>query len=170
MEGDFNQTVHLILKGGRLTRRAAIFALLDQRNTECHWSTVQALAAREGRAKIELLYFLGTSWLLRSLKASSRPERLAEIDRWWGGPGWRKLKGLNQLEVFDRITARFQDELHYIYATPYQIMLRDGEKKIAFHLIHASDHPDAPKLMARAYLKIVGDIENSPVDSQTSWL
>lgn len=170
MKGDFNETVHLILSGGRLTRRAAIFALLDQRNTECHWSTVQAIAAREGRSKIEIMYFLGTAWLLRSLKTARKPERLAQIDKWWGGTDWQKLTEMNQLQVVDYVTSRFQDELGYRFATPYQIMMRDGEKKIAFHLIHATDHPEAPSLMARAYRNIVGDIEKSPVDSQKKLL
>lgn len=84
--GDFNENVERILKTGRIKHRSAVFALLDQRNTECHWSTVRKLAAYEGRTKIELLYFLGIGWLHRSLTQSKRPERLDEIDRWWGGP------------------------------------------------------------------------------------
>lgn len=71
MAGDFNQTVKMLLKSVRLTRAGAIFALLDQRNTECHWATVKALADRKGRTKIELLYFVGTSWLHRSLATST---------------------------------------------------------------------------------------------------
>ena len=158
MEGDFNQTVKTILSSHRLTRKAAIFALLDQRNTECHWATVKALAARAGRTKIELLYFLGTSWLHRSLAASERPERIAEIDRWWGGPGWSSLLNLTQTQIVTTIANRFAQELGYHHVKPYPIMLDEDGSKVAFHLIHASDHPEAPKLMDRAYLDIIGDV------------
>jgi three-Cys-motif partner protein len=126
MEGDFNDRYKEILMGGRIKRRTAVFALLDQRNTECHWSTVQALAAYKGRTRIEILYFLAIGWLHRSLTQSRRPERLAEIDRWWGGGDWKK----------------------------------------AFSLIHATDHPEAPKLMRRAFQDIYGKKDDSPTDRQ----
>lgn len=157
MPGDFNQTVKMLLNSHRLTRGAAIFALLDQRNTECHWATVEALAAKKGRTKIELLYFVGTSWLHRSLASSFRPERLAEIERWWGGPGWRELIDLSQFGLVQNVADRFSRELDYRFVKAYPIYLEDGGNKAAFHLIHASDHPEAPKLMDRAYLKTVGD-------------
>jgi len=157
MEGDFNQTVKLILKSPKMRRQTAIFALLDQRNTECHWATVKALAARAGRTKIELLYFLGTSWLHRSLAASVRPERLSEISQWWGGDGWQKLKELSQAQIVEAMATRFTKELGYRFANAYPIFQQEEGSKPAFHLIHASDHPDARKLMARAYVKIVGD-------------
>jgi len=167
-EGDFNITVKQILKSPRFTRKAAIFALLDQRNTECHWATVQALAAREGRTKIELLYFLGTSWLHRSLTQSTRPERLLEIDRWWGGPNWRSLIELTQIATAKVMADRFGTELGYSFVNVYPIQQRVEEKKVAFYLIHASDHPDAPKLMSRSYRQIMGDIPGTPGDTQTS--
>lgn len=118
---------------------------------------VEALAARKGRTKIELLYFVGTSWLHRSLASSFRPERLAKIERWWGGPGWRELIDLSQFGLVQRVADRFAQELDYRFVKAYPIYLEEGGNKAAFHLIHASDHPEAPKLMDRAFLKIVGD-------------
>ena len=41
---------------------------------------------------------------------------------------------------------------------------------VAFHLIHASDHPQAPVLMTRAYRKVCGEIANSPADNQMDLL
>jgi len=134
-----------------------VFALLDQRNTECHWSTVTALAARAGRTKIELLYFLGTSWIHRSLSASFRPERLKEIDLWWGGPGWTSLKELSQTQIVKQVADRFSIELQYSYVKAYPINLDENGAKVAFHLIHSSDHPEAPKLMDRAFWEVCGD-------------
>lgn len=165
-EGDFNEIVHDILKSDRFTPRAAIFALLDQRNTECHWSTVKALANRGGRTKIELMYFLGASWLHRSLTQSKTPDRIAEIERWWGGPDWTALKNLTQIGMVDQVAARFSFELGYKYVNAFPIFQRDTGKKRSFYLIHASDHPEAPKLMTRAYLKTVGSVEGTIADGQ----
>lgn len=170
MEGDFNQTVKLILNSPRMRRQTAIFALLDQRNTECHWATVKALAARAGKTKIELLYFVGTSWLHRSLAASAKPERLSEIDLWWGGDGWHRLKSLTQAEIVHTVATRFTKELGYRYVNPYPIFQEEDGNKPAFHLIHASDHPEARKLMARAYVKIVGDVPGVDLGRQKSFL
>jgi hypothetical protein len=59
MDGDFNRPVDDILKSGRILPRTAVFALLDQRNTECHWATVEKLARQKRSMKVEMLYFLG---------------------------------------------------------------------------------------------------------------
>ena len=79
MDGDFNARCNDIIRSGRIKRRTAVFALLDQRTTECRWSTVQTLARDKGRTRIEQLYFLGISWLHRTLRVSKAPERIAEI-------------------------------------------------------------------------------------------
>lgn len=168
MEGDFNQTVKLILNSQRMRRQTAIFALLDQRNTECHWATVKALAARAGRTKIELLYFLGTSWLHRSLAASVKPERLSQIDLWWGGNGWQRLKSLSQAQIVEEVASRFTKELGYRFVNAYPIFQEEDGNKPAFHLIHASDHPEARKLMGRAYIKVVGDAPGVDTGRQPS--
>jgi hypothetical protein len=47
---------------------------------------------------------------------------------------------------------RFANELGYEYVTPWPI--RDGNGKVMYYLVHASDHPEDPKLMARAYRKV----------------
>lgn len=168
--GDFNQRVDDIILSGRIRRRSAVFALLDQRNTECHWRTVQRLASYAGRTKIELLYFLGIGWLLRSLTQSKREERLAEIDLWWGGPSWRGLVGKTQIEISDLFAQRFQRELGYKFSNFWPIFLREDGKRKAFVLIHATDHHEAPKLMKRAYYAVYGAKEGSPTDAQASFI
>lgn len=164
--GDFNDLVDGILKSGRIKRRTAVFALLDQRNTECHWATVQKLAAYKGRTRIELLYFLGIGWLHRSLKTSTRPEKIAEINRWWGGEGWSDLKGLSQIQLAETFSERFQRELGYKYSNWWPIYLNDDGQKKAFVLVHATDHDAAPKLMRRAFEVIYGAKTGSPTDPQ----
>src|SRR5713226_9597319 len=58
-EGDFNEKVDEILRSRYITEREATFALLDQRMFECHWKTVQKLATKKKKMKIELFYFFG---------------------------------------------------------------------------------------------------------------
>ncbi len=166
MHGDFNVTVHTILKNHRLRRKTPVFVLLDQRSTECHWSTVKAIAARAGDRKIEMLYFLGTSWLHRSLMQAARPEKLLSIDRWWGDGSWRGLIDLSQPQIVQKMADRFKLELGYNYVTPYAVMRDERTASKVFYLIHASDHADAPKLMTRAYKRIFGSIPGSPSDDQ----
>ena len=166
MEGDFNQTVDTILMSGRIKPKSPTFAFLDQRNMECQWATVQKLAQFRTKRKIELMYFLGTGWVMRSIKSSTTDAKLQEITRWWGGEGWRALDGMRQADIALKVARRFEEELGYQHVKSYPILLVEGSSRVAFHLIHASDHELAPVLMARAYLKICGDIANSPVDSQ----
>lgn len=166
MEGDFNETVKTILKSGRILRKSACFALLDQRTAECHWATVEALAAHKGRTKIELLYFLGTSWLHRSLAASTTENRLYELDLWWGSRGWKDLLELTQIEIAKRVADRFQKELGYKHVAFHPIYQGPQDKKAIFHLIHATDHSEAPKLMARAYQEVVGSVPGTVTDRQ----
>lgn len=164
-KGDFNEIVNMVMKSTRLTP-GAIFALLDQRNTECHWKTVETLAARKGKRKIELLYFVGSSWIHRSIKTATSPGRLRELDLWWGCRGWKDLFDLSQEQVVEKMAERFEDELGYNFVNAYPIYQTDDGKKALFYLIHASDHREAPKLMASAYQAIQGDRAGSPVDSQ----
>ncbi|WP_138919618.1 three-Cys-motif partner protein TcmP [Oceanicola sp. S124] len=164
LEGDFNQRVDEILKGGRISRNAPVFALLDQRNMECKWRTVQAIAARKGaKYKIEMMYFVGTAWLLRAVKTRSTAESLRDMEQWWGGPGWQRLMEINQQEAAVKLIARrFTEELGYRTALVYPVpLLVDGERT-AFHLVHASDHPEAPRLMDEAFRSVIGQLASQP--------
>lgn len=152
--GDFNKEVNWIVKSHRIHRKTAVFALLDQRNTECHWATVKTIASRKGNYKVEMMYFVGVSWLHRSLSSSKTSERIEEINLWWGGSGWRDLLEMSQMTAVKSIADRFKKELHYKYVNYYPVFQDEDQRKTAFFLIHASDHPEAPKLMTRAYVKI----------------
>lgn len=170
MEGDFNKTIHMILKSPAMTQKTAIFALLDQRTTECHWSSVQAIAARRGRFKIEIMYFLGVSWLHRSLKTSSTPQRLAEINNWWGGADWPEYLELSQLHFGQMFADRFTQELGYRFVIMYPVYQDRAGSRVSFFLIHASDHPEAPKLMGRSYVRVIGkDLDGLTANKQRSF-
>ena len=149
--GDFNREVDDILARCRIREKTASFCLLDQRTFECEWQTLEKIASfKRAGFKIELLYFLASGWLDRSLKGTTRNTDI--IDRWWGRDDWRKLREMKPVNRALIMANRFKSELGYTYATPWPIHKRGrGLGRVMFHMIHASDHPLAPSLMARAY-------------------
>lgn len=154
--GDFNVTVDGILSSGRIKEKTAAFALLDQRTFECAWSTVQKIAAHKSVTKIEIFYFLATGWMERAIAATSTPAGIATAERWWGGPNWRDLKQLHGLDRAHLFAKRFRNELGYRYVYPYAIHDARQGGRTMYHMIHATDHPEAPPLMLRAYRKTAG--------------
>ena len=150
LEGDFNKRCADVLASGVITPRMATFCLLDQFSTECHWSTVQALASHKTTGpKIELFYFLASGWLDRALTGFKRNVYIPE--QWWGRTDWRGLRGIKSQERALRVCGRFRDELSYKFAYAWPIYDRSGGRRVMFHMIHATDHAEAPKLMYRAY-------------------
>lgn len=94
IEGDSNIALPRHLGDYAIRSREATFCLLDQWTNECHWSTVQTLATHKRKGlKIELFYFFANSWLLRSLKSTTKS--IADLDAWWGSDGWRDLLTLD---------------------------------------------------------------------------
>ncbi|MCG8089143.1 MAG: three-Cys-motif partner protein TcmP [Candidatus Thiodiazotropha endolucinida] len=163
--GDFNEWVFNILDSGVITDREATFALLDQRTTECEWRTVEALAKhKQGNTKIELFYFFPTGWVGRTLAAQ---KDTTVLDRWWGDDTWRKLVGIKSSQASEIMTHRFHD-LGYLDVKSWPITKEEkGQGRTMYHMIHATDHLEAPKLMYRAYKHLV-----LPPDTaeQTDWV
>jgi hypothetical protein len=54
---------------------------------------------------------------------------------------------------------RFRQELHYESVVQWPIWDKQGSNRIMYYMIHATDHPEAPKLMRRAYSRAVDPIE-----------
>lgn len=152
--GDFNALVLELLQSRNIKQNEATFCLLDQRTFECHWSTLQSLAEyKTSGRKIELLYFLPNSWLDRALAAQRNTETLK---RWWGRDDWQQLRKMRSPERVEAFVSRFKKEFGYRSVKPWPIFERqDGDGALMYHMIHATDHPEAPKLMARAYDKAV---------------
>lgn len=150
LEGDFNRTYREILSSGRVTPSKATFCLLDQWTFECKWDTVRALAAHKSEGnKVELFYFLATGWLDRSMAALTANPQVAT--EWWGSEAWRDLQGMDGTRRAFLLCERFKQELGYTYVNPFPIYKRGSAGAVMYHMIHASDHPEAPKFMARAY-------------------
>ena len=154
--GDFNATIDGILGSGRIREGTATFALLDQRTFECAWATVQKIAAHKRTTKIEMFYFLATGWMERAISATSTVAGETLAERWWGGPDWRRLKGMHGLDRAFLFARRFSDELGYRYVHPYPIHAAARAGRTMYHMIHATDHPEASPLMLRAYRKAAG--------------
>jgi three-Cys-motif partner protein len=152
--GDFNINVHKLLRSASIKPKEATFCLLDQITFECHWSTLKALAEYKpaGYRKIELFYFLGVGWLDR---AFSGQKKIKKLEDWWGRGDWDQLLKKGPFKCAMAFVERFKQELGYKTVMPWAIYERKGGGRIMYYMIHATDHPDAPGLMARAYDRAV---------------
>ena len=158
-QGDFNVLVSDLLGSGAIPEKEATFCLLDQRTFECHWATLESLARykQNGANKIELFYFLPSGWLDRSLNAVTKSHQ--KVLAWWGRDDWRSLLGMNRYDRAQLFSDRIRKELGYWSVSHYPIYERADSTRIMYYMIHATDHPEAPKLMRRAYGKAVGPEE-----------
>lgn len=163
--GDFNKYVNSVLASGVVTDKEATFALLDQRTFECDWSTVKALADHKSTNKIELFYFFPTGWLSRSISGLKAADKDEHMVRWWGDSSWVDLLGKRNSQQVEMMIERIQS-LGYSDVKPWPIYERqNGGGKIMYHMIHATDHDEAPKLMWRAYRRVgSGDADVQQLD------
>ena len=150
-QGDFNVLVHPLLASGKIKPKEATFCLLDQRTFECQWSTVEALAKhRKTGHKIELFYFLAASWFDRAVSALG--DCAATLRPWWGRNDWATFLDLATLDRRNAIVSRFRSELEYRYVLAWPIYNREkAGGRVMYYMVHASDHPQAPEFMSRAY-------------------
>jgi len=154
LHGDANLLIRNVLERRSIKDKEASFALLDQRTFECDWRTVEALSQYKpvGQHKIELFYFLPNHWLDRAIAATKDPQRLAT---WWGSDDWGSLRGMKPFARANKVADRLRD-LGYASVKPWPIMQREqGGGSVMYYMIHATDHPEAPKLMDRAYRRVL---------------
>lgn len=166
ISGDFNVEYKSILNSGVIRDKEATFCLLDQRTFECHWATVEAIANHKpaGR-RVELLYFLPIKWLKRALAAQSDK---SVIERWWGRNDWQILQGCTNDGIREQFVKRF-DDLGYAQVTAWPIYSWSSGQQVMYYMIQATDHPDAPKIMYRAYKRVVSPnvVEQIPLDFES---
>jgi three-Cys-motif partner protein len=148
-KGDFNVLVRDLLSSGDIKQNEATFCLLDHRTFECHWSTLESVAKyKTSGHKIEIFYFLPNSWLGRAFAGQQNTKVL---DDWWGRKnwdGWRNMPPTDRLAAFIK---RFKEEFGYWSVKPWPIYEHQEGGNIMYYMVHATDHPDAPGLMLRAY-------------------
>ena len=156
--GDVNVELPKLLSTRPISEKEATFCLLDQRTFECDWATVEAVARYKTQGhKIEIFYFLAVGWIGRARNALKNPD--ATMGRWWNRSDWRKLMKMGQTELLDIFTERFKSELGYASAKGYGIYDKERGRKLMYYMIHATDHPEAQKLMMRAYNRAVLPVE-----------
>jgi len=154
--GDVNVELPILFDRNVIRDKSACFCLLDQRTFECHWSTVKRIAGyKKDGNKIEILYFLANGWLDRSLVATTRNKD--KLEKWWGRPDYMHLRGMSGIERAKLMAKRFSEELGYSFVDPWAIYRSRSSRRVMYYLIHATDHPEAPKLMSRAYRQAVDD-------------
>jgi three-Cys-motif partner protein len=147
--GDFNKNVASLLASSNIADKTATFCLLDQRTFECEWQTLVTLSRHRAEYKIELFYFLASGWLERAM---SGVKDHSILERWWGRPDYEKLKKVSGHDRMLLFCDRIKSELGYKHAHGWQIFSREVGGKVMYHMIHATDHDEGPRLMNRAYL------------------
>jgi len=158
--GDFNTNIVTFLNNHPLPDKEATFCLLDQRTFECDWSSIEAVAQhKKGGHKIELFYFFPEGWLNRSVAGLSDPD--ARVLRWWGGADWKQMVARTGALRAQYVCERIKKEFNYTHVYPFPIYERKEKSgKVMYYMIHATDHPEAPKLMWRAYGKALDPKES----------
>lgn len=161
--GDMNVLLPAYLEKNPIRETEATFCLLDQHTFECDWRTVVTLAThKKAGNKIEQFYFLAQGWLDRAV-AGTKKNKDSKLLKWWGDDSWETLLKTPSYDRGLLLAQRFKKELGYKYALSFPIFEKPsstGNGKIMFHMIHASDHPDAPKQMIRAYAGAVAPIDS----------
>ena len=155
--GDFNSLVGKVLEASPIGEKTASFCLLDQRTFECHWRTVQEISRYKTGYKIELFYFFGSSWFDRAISGLNE-RRKAEA--WWGREDLDEFLRKSNSERPRLLAERFKNELGYATALAWPIY--GQSRRVMYHMIHATDHPEAHKLMNRAYRKVTGSALDEP--------
>lgn len=151
--GDFNMYVDEVLTSGNIKEKEATFALLDQRSFECDWATVCKLAGhKKSGNKIELFYFFPTGWLNRSI-SGLKNDKDGRMEKWWGDASWKELLGKRSHQQVAMMVQRIQ-ALGYVDVKSWPICEHENGGRVMYHMIHATDHLEAPKLMYRSYRKV----------------
>lgn len=76
-----------------------------------------------------------------------------------GRDDWPTLRGIDGTIRAKLVAKRFEDELGYGKANVYPIHSDRRGGRVMYHMIHATDHPEASPLMIRAYRKVSGRTE-----------
>src|SRR5437764_7987736 len=71
----------------------------------------------------------------------------------------RNRSTMSREERRDALVNRMRAELGYKSVKPWPILERQNGGAIMYYMIHATDHPDAPAQMSRAYHHAVSPLE-----------
>ena len=154
--GDSNLMLPEVLPVGSIREREATFCLLDQRTFECEWQLCEYVSRlRPGSMKVEQFYFLANYWMSRALSGIKTDDGERGVKAWLGRDDWREFQAMHPLSRRDLFVDKFR-ELGYRSVKSWPIYGNiKGHITVMFHMIHSTDHPEAPKLMRRAYSQAV---------------
>ena len=94
-----------------------------------------------------------TPWCIHSQgeRAFAAQKKVHVPAAWWGRDDWNKVRDMDRDTRRDAFIDRFKRELGYKSAKAWPIYGRNNGGALMYYMIHATDHPEAPKLMSRAY-------------------
>lgn len=169
--GDVNELLVRDLRHERIDRSRPCFAFLDPYSTELDWQTVEQLASYKTQAgkkfcKVELFILLNTQQALIRLANDHRteaPGRMEALCRVYGQEGVRNLRlGDESTSSLAHRYCLQLERLGYGAAAAYQV--RDPRShRLAYHMIHASDHPAAHSIMPWARRRLNADYNDVPL-------
>lgn len=163
--GDANEVLGGLLSA--VNPRTPVFVFHDPEGTELSWQTVRMVAtgSQSRRRKPEQLINF-TAGILRLLWLEDEIPRANKhaLNRFFGSPDWSELherRRAGQLlaheilnEAVEFYKRRLKDELGYRHVV-YKGIRRDNvtQGPPAYHLVFASDHEAAPRIMNAAFKK-----------------
>lgn len=160
LEGDCNKSIpaylHTLAVDDPRSRRAAVFAFVDQYSADVTWEALQALAAfRHGAKKTELWLYFGDSFIRRGL--STGEDYFRRVDAMFGDQRWREIhegraQGMldaeeEKKELVNLMRWRLQHSLGYRRTIPLRVTRSTGHD--LYTMIFATDHPVGEKIMTQ---------------------
>jgi three-Cys-motif partner protein len=184
--GDSNATIHPTLAALRADDAgwAPTFAFVDPDGPDCHWTTLQALAAHKGpdtavgtRFKVEF-WFLFATMLNRMLPLDptkeARPADEDQITAVYGTDQWRliyemrkagKINGAQaRAEYVNLMRWRIEKVLGYRQTHPLDVPNEDG--RAIYTMILATDHPIGAEIMTSIYSNNAGRFPAMVLEAQ----
>ncbi len=146
-----------------------VFVLQDPEGMELKWSNVKAVAransGRRRRKPEQLINFSDGVLRLFWTSQALTPEMEDTLNGYFGSSAWRDIvddRGAGRLESGQSIRAavnlykrRLRDDAGYSYVIDCEIrrdQVTRGQR--AYHLVFASDHDAAPRIMRDAFAKV----------------
>jgi hypothetical protein len=90
------------------------------------------------------------------------------LERWWGRVDYEQLQGMQSRQRMQLFCDRFKNELGYKHAYGWEIYSKEVGGRVMYHMIHASDHDEAPRIMNRAYRNALKDRSRCGACKKTS--
>ena len=162
--GDANEIAKRIV--AKIRPRTPVFVLQDPEGMELQWASVEAVARADGgkrkRKPEQLINFtdgvLRLFWTKQPLTAGLEDR----LDGYFGTSSWHDIvrdRSAGRLKPWETVRAavelykeRLRADIGYAHVLDREIR-RDQVTRgaLAYHLVFASDHPDAPGIMKNAF-------------------